>query len=197
MLNQLIAHQKQLDEKINLLEQENGKLKQKLESIESKPPVNVERIDYHFDQLKIERLEGTLNIGLNPSDIAGTEEFSINSKDILPQSQSVDRKYPKLADRLQTRLLTYLDEDIKAVVENTKKQLGVQAEDSYTLFIQQDIRNQLNSRIHYYLQNAERNQQPLPEEELEDSIYQSIKNDMHQAIYAFFSQFPMKGDEQV
>ena len=37
-------------------------------------------LEYKFDQLKVETLEGTLNIGLNPSDLQGIEDFSIPSK---------------------------------------------------------------------------------------------------------------------
>ena len=34
-------------------------------------------MEYKFDQLKVETLEGTLNIGLNPSDLQGIEDFSV------------------------------------------------------------------------------------------------------------------------
>ena len=38
---------------------------------------SIERMEYKFDQLKVETLEGTLNIGLNPSDLQGIEDFSV------------------------------------------------------------------------------------------------------------------------
>ena len=34
-------------------------------------------MEYKFDQLKVETLEGTLNIGLNPSDLQAIEDFSV------------------------------------------------------------------------------------------------------------------------
>lgn len=41
-------------------------LSERLASAESKPMYNVERLEYHFDQLKVEKLDGTLNIGMTP-----------------------------------------------------------------------------------------------------------------------------------
>lgn len=51
--------------------------------IKDKPTTNIERIDYQFDQLKIERLEGTLNIGLNPSDPNSVQNFEVGQTTTL------------------------------------------------------------------------------------------------------------------
>ena len=37
-----------------------------MNSLKEAPSTKIDRIEYKFDQLKIETLEGTLNIGLNP-----------------------------------------------------------------------------------------------------------------------------------
>ncbi|RAP78693.1 hypothetical protein DL346_06415 [Paenibacillus montanisoli] len=44
------------------LEALNGRL----DAAEAKPSYHIDTIQYHFDQLKVEKLDGTLNIGLTP-----------------------------------------------------------------------------------------------------------------------------------
>ncbi|MGD7045241.1 spore germination protein GerPC [Jeotgalibacillus proteolyticus] len=63
---QLAALQQQLTQCMERL----SKIEQKLEERASSPSsVHIEKIEYKFDQLKVETLEGTLSIGLSPSDL--------------------------------------------------------------------------------------------------------------------------------
>ncbi|MCP3026719.1 spore germination protein GerPC [Halobacillus sp. A5] len=63
---------KQMEQQQRLIEE----LTHKLEHLQSREQTKtvIEKIEYHFDQLKIETLEGTLQIGLTPG---GSEEASI------------------------------------------------------------------------------------------------------------------------
>ncbi|MBP3961173.1 spore germination protein GerPC [Paenibacillus lignilyticus] len=59
----------QLDEQqavINRLCKQLEALNARLDAAESKPSYHIDTIQYHFDQLKVEKLDGTLNIGLTP-----------------------------------------------------------------------------------------------------------------------------------
>lgn len=49
-------------------------LSQELTTMRDTPKINVEKIEYKFDQLKVESLDGTLNIGLNPNSLKETIE---------------------------------------------------------------------------------------------------------------------------
>ena len=63
-------------------------LEKQVSEFQNRPPVHIDRMEYKFDQLKVETLEGTLNIGLNPSDLQGIEDFSVPNKmarDLLNQ----------------------------------------------------------------------------------------------------------------
>ena len=52
-------------------------LEKRVSEIQNRTPVHIDRMEYKFDQLKVETLEGTLNIGLNPSDLQGIEDYSV------------------------------------------------------------------------------------------------------------------------
>jgi Spore germination protein GerPC. len=74
-IRQLAAEIERQKKQIRQLEEEKDKIWKEIERIRSRPPLHVEKIDYHFDQLKVERLEGTLNIGINPGQLQDMDEF--------------------------------------------------------------------------------------------------------------------------
>lgn len=50
---------------INRLSQQLDMLNERIMAVENKPYYHVDTIQYHFDQLKVEKLSGTLNIGMS------------------------------------------------------------------------------------------------------------------------------------
>ena len=64
--------------RIHKLEKTMGDLKQEVEKLQKRPAVHVEKVEYHFDQLKVDTLDGVLNIGLSPNDPGNLENLEIN-----------------------------------------------------------------------------------------------------------------------
>lgn len=56
----------ELEEKIKMIEE---KLNQLDQSDEKQSKHTIDKIEYHFDQLKIDHLNGALHIGLSPEDL--------------------------------------------------------------------------------------------------------------------------------
>ena len=184
-VHQLSAQVSKLEQRIRELEQSNYRLQQALDMLKKNPPIHVERIDYHFDQLKIERLEGTLNIGINPLDPEQIDEIFVQKQG---EKFPVD---PKALQRLYERLYLFLDRELPPIIEEEKTALGLKLDQSYTEFIKQDLLKQLKNQIERQL--SKRNANPEPEQE--EEIFETIKRDMVQAVRAFLSQFPLKGDD--
>lgn len=61
LLEQLWHRLNRLEKKISLLKKENQELKEKIEQIQ---PLKIEKIEYKINELKVETLSGTLNVGL-------------------------------------------------------------------------------------------------------------------------------------
>lgn len=78
-----------LEKRIKDLEAQVANLTNEVTAISEKPTVHIDRIDYSFDQLKVETLEGTLNIGLNPEDLSNIEELAINPNSPTQQPQAL------------------------------------------------------------------------------------------------------------
>lgn len=185
---------KQLERQEKLLQQLKKKqlsLQSELEEIKKQPPLRIDRIEYQFDQLKIDRLEGTLNIGLNPQDLQDMDEFSI---DPLPFQQMQGKYFQQMRARIEEELSHYLDHNLPQEIEKIKEKLHVTLDDSYTEFIKQDIRKQLRERIEFYLKQQLQENRTNIESLDEHEIIKKMKTDIADAVQKFFEQFPMKGD---
>ncbi|WP_110114337.1 spore germination protein GerPC [Bacillus sp. CGMCC 1.16541] len=79
-VQQLGAYVQQQDERIRQLENDVCDLQQKLKEFEDTPRTTIEKIEYKFEQLKIDTLDGTLNIGLNPITPENIEDVIINGQ---------------------------------------------------------------------------------------------------------------------
>jgi spore germination protein PC len=53
-------------------------LQTEIAAVKEQKGVRIDRIEYSFDQLKVERLEGTLNIGVAPGGLQSVEDFAVN-----------------------------------------------------------------------------------------------------------------------
>ena len=76
LYDQMYLQHQELSELRSLVTQLSAEVKQ----LKEKPSVTVERLEYKFDQLKVETLEGTLNIGLNPTDLNAIEDLAVPPK---------------------------------------------------------------------------------------------------------------------
>ena len=133
----LAAQIQKMEEKLAKLERENSQLKKTVEKLTKQPPIHIERIDYHFDQLKIEQLEGTLNIGINPKDLQNMDELAIpaiHNHSFPPQRQQ------ELADSLLEQCHAYLENDLTKLIEEKKTAMQIELDESYMNFIKEDIK---------------------------------------------------------
>ena len=113
-------------------------------------------MEYKFDQLKVETFEGTLNIGLNPSDLQGIEDFSVPSKN---GTNALPKERMAMFTELKVPYNEYLDTNLQSIMVDAGQQLKFQVDETYHDFILQDIKRQLPNRIEYYLNQPVKNGQ--------------------------------------
>ena len=194
---QLYQYIEMLNTKIVALEKQVNELSNELTSLKDSPKINVEKIEYKFDQLKVESLDGTLNIGLNPNNLKETiDEFVVDQngktkpvKDLTPYRE-----------RITTEIKTYIEKELPSLIQDNEMQFQRSLEPSYYEMIQQDLLNQMPQRIDFYIENI-----PFIEEKHSDGVWEAkiiskIKHDIQTALYSFMSQAPenmegMKNDE--
>lgn len=182
-LAQIEAMQKQLDA-----------VQKQFDDLQKKPPVHVE---YHFDQLKVSRLDGTLNIGLTPQGQQG----DIDSLETpvpgmwTPPGQQPDEMADQIGT-LQQQALAFMDEDAQSELMRLSLQHQTPLERDQALAVVQDVKAQIKERVHHYARTSPFPQPGRNEERLQwqEDILQKTKKDVLSAFESYL--LARKGSKQ-
>jgi spore germination protein PC len=176
------------ENRIASLEHTIQKLLEEVKQLKDKPSINVEKIEYKFDQLKVENLDGTLNVGLNPSDLAGIEDFAVQNQPVNIPPSPKDQMQRSI--KIEEALYRYLETDLPAIFEETQKRLNVQLDESYLSFIKQDIIKQLPTRIDYHLKSNANKERAGENQDAEVTILELLKKEIQNGIVVFINNLP-------
>lgn len=171
------------DKRIMKLEHELKRLTDELAQLKSKPPIHVDKIEYKFDQLKVESLDGTLNIGLNPNDLNNIDEFAVNNQPIQPAPFLFPGR-EIVVQEIHNDILS----DLENMIQDTEVQLQITLESSYHDFMRQDVERQLHQRINMYFDNlsyAERS--PQQRDNVKEKVTEKVKSDIQTALIQFIT----------
>ncbi|MCM3586099.1 spore germination protein GerPC [Mesobacillus maritimus] len=186
-LHHFVEHQ---STKIKTLEKQLAELQKELSTLKERPPVQVGTIEYKFDQLKVETLEGTLNIGLNPSDLEGISDFTVDNKNIQTPVAPKDQFMRSM--EIENELREYLEGNLPEVFEKTQQKLQFNVDESYYSFIKEDITKQLSSRIATHLNHLPQESKELTED-MKLDIIEKIKGEIQHGVFLFLNQLKEQG----
>ncbi|MFA8438180.1 spore germination protein GerPC [Pueribacillus sp. YX66] len=159
-------------------------LEVELNDIRNEKQMYIDRIEYKFDQLKVERLEGTLNIGLTPQDREAIEQYVVGGN----EDKDVNEVNQELFSRVQQQIFAYLQDDVFENVKEVEEKYNYRLDDPYRRFIIEDIKRQIDKRITMYINNLERKDPKHPEKE--KVVIEKVRNDIHKAIEEFIKHLP-------
>ncbi|KGX92787.1 hypothetical protein N781_15065 [Pontibacillus halophilus JSM 076056 = DSM 19796] len=185
-----------IDKQTDQLEQLSRRVNQledKLNTPTPAPPpgTNIEKIEYHFDQLKIETLEGTLNIGLTPSDGAagtGIEQLSIQEQPFPPKANTADMVKQNLVNGLNQ----YLTDQGPREIQQLSREFGQPFDHDYEQKLLDDIRKQLDARVQHYMAKANVQNGMLGDDDRDDVLNQ-IKDEVRHSLREFMNRHYGKG----
>ena len=183
------------EKKVKALEQKTAQLQQEIALLKERPPVQVGTIEYKFDQLKVETLEGTLNIGMNPGELEGMTDFTVENKHYQPApSPKNGKKITPREAEIEKEILRFLDNDLPSIFAEAREKHHVRADDSLFPFIKEDIIRQLPQRISAHLGTAPGGG-TLNEEALKE-IAEKIKLEIGNGVSLFLQQLQRKEEEE-
>ncbi len=191
---QLDAYLRSQNAKLDELTRTIQQLQKEVAQLKEKNSPSVIRNEYKFDLLKVERLEGTLNIGLNPNGSdSSIEEFAVNQTMDVP---SPEERHPDLFTGIQQKIVHYLDDEAYEVLRGMEEKYAYPLDDPYRRFILDDVKKQIDKRIHYYV-NQHKTAEMEPEQaiEIEQAVIKKVKQDIEKTCEAFIKNLPRKGDE--
>lgn len=176
------------EQRIQTLETTLQKMQETIKQLNEKQSIHVDKIEYKFDQLKVETLEGTLNIGLNPSELAGIEDFAVQNQPLTTPISPKEQMQRSM--KLEEAIYRYIETDLPPIVETAQRKLNVQPNEEYFSFIKQDIIKQLPSRIEHHLNSHSSRNQPSENESSDGLIIDAIKKEIQNGVNVFFSNLP-------
>ncbi|WP_246938663.1 spore germination protein GerPC [Bacillus pinisoli] len=189
-LQQLYQYIQKQQTDINNMQQSIQALQAEIKELKAKPATNIERIEYKFDQLKVETLEGTLNIGLNPYNSDQVEEFAVNQGALnVPPQQAL---LPQIQQRIRQSIHDHLDTNGFETIRAIEQKLAIPQNEAYYDFMIQDVKRQLDGRIQYYLEQTPKEQWGHEERsnDVVEHITVRMKQDIEQAFTAFLQHLP-------
>lgn len=180
------------DQKIKKLESAVSAMMDEIEELKKRPSTTIEKIEYKFDQLKVETLEGTLNIGLNPTVPDQIENFEVDQRGLQVNQVNNTKREEEIFEAVQARLLAFLNEDCVKYIEQLAAQYSYELDDAHKEFIIEDIRKQIDSRIRYYLKQRTYDED-VPVSVLIEDITSKVKQDVERSITYFIQALPKEG----
>lgn len=165
-----------------------------MEELKNKPYTNIERVEYKFDQLKIETLEGVLNIGLNPTDPGSIDQFDVQQKG-LQVSEVHNELKNQIAKQCHDQIMKYLKDECPKEIQDLSKKQGYFIDATYQQLIIEDIKKQVDGRIMYYMQSLRLHDNVDVKQQVE-FVEEKVKEDIRNSVLHFLKHLPneMKGD---
>jgi len=183
-----------LQDRLYQSEQTIQTLQNEIDQLKNDNKMNVGRIEYKFDQLKIERLEGTLNIGLTPKSGEGLlDDLSVGDHPFqMGDEANSNPSYTALNpinDKVTKRVDQFLQTECPKEIQQIERKLEFPLNDNYRLFIIEDIRKQIPFRVTQLIENSGSNsdQSSLPKgyDSLDDYLFETIKVEIRTGIEQF------------
>jgi len=166
------------------LEAKIEQLNMEVTQLKKEPKIHIDKVEYHFDQLKVETLEGTLNIGFSPGNLPEQiEEFRVNGKEFPNQSNVPTRS--ESFQRINKEVNRYLSQDIHQELLGLLQKYHLPDDPDYHQFIVEDIRKQIDHRIQHYIREMQLKLSSDNVEAVEDSIIERVIADIRIAMEDF------------
>ncbi|WP_226037696.1 spore germination protein GerPC [Aquibacillus saliphilus] len=185
------AYMQQQDNRMKELEQRLARIENNENNHSNAKNTTIEKLEYHFDQLKIERLDGTLHIGISPEDLSNVDDLSLNQSPI----NNYQRQVKPVTQQLVEQLDSYLINEGPALLNQLSNEHGLPLNQSYQELIVNDVRKQLPERVAHYEKNARSDAPTQTDQELKELIYEQVQKEINHSLRQFFQNDQPKGDK--
>jgi len=173
-----------LEDQVRLLQEELNELK-------SRPSSSIGKVEYKFDQLKVENLNGTLNIGLNPFSTKEQqiEDFQVDTETLKVNPETETN--PDFYQGILQEMHRYLDEEAYSRILHFEQEERTPLDEMYRQMMVDDIKKQMEHRLPYYLSQVQSYEGISTDPDyLRDVIIQAMKQDIDKAFLSFIQHIP-------
>ncbi|OCT15955.1 hypothetical protein A8709_10060 [Paenibacillus pectinilyticus] len=181
-------------QRIDKLEQTVSKLEADLKSLKDEKRFHIDKIEYNFDQLKVEKLDGTLTIGISPSSLDHIEDFTVNGNQFSKDKDDNTNAGPSSSSDMNP---FYQGGQYQGVAPNGDGGTGPRSPRQTAAQQGQGIQADVASGIEQYLQfgvqadihNLENKYQYALDEDYKDLIIDDIRKQLDTRIQHYVNQY--------
>ncbi|MGG2199448.1 MULTISPECIES: spore germination protein GerPC [Paenibacillus] len=177
-------------ERIRYLESRIDGLEQELDKVKSQDRIRIDKIEYNFDQLKVEKLDGTLNVGIAPAGLGAQniDDLAVGGKTVYTNTARSES-----FERIQKRVDDFLLQAAPAEMEKLQDRYQLHLSEEFQDFMIGDLQGQTGQRIEYYMQSIGGNGQTLLlTQEQEEAIASKVIDDVRSGL----EQYLMKQKDE-
>lgn len=192
-LQQLYSTIQSQQQQLQQLQEAVQRLTAELEDLKRNPPQSIGKVEYKFDQLKVENLNGTLNIGLNPFNSSGEaiEDFDVETETLKVNPEI--QVNPDFYQDILQQVTRYLNEDAYSRIIEIETEQRTVLDDTYRQMMIDDIQKQMEHRLPYYLSQVEQYPEITSNPQyMKEIIVQNMKQDIDKAFLAFIQHVPQQ-----
>jgi len=175
LLGQIIQHLNWQAQKLAQIEHSVQEILHEMKSLQQQQKPAVDKIEYNFDQLKIEKLEGTLNIGITPEKGNTLADFTVNGQPVGERSHEATVETDYLAV-IQSNIYQYLEVELPQEILKLTAAYNIVLDDANKAIVIEDLRKQVDQRIVHYLNDSRSKWQQFVVEKVKADILQGLND---------------------
>lgn len=180
------------NKKVETLENQLEQLQKEIVLLKKEKGIHIDKIEYKFDQLKVERLEGTLNIGITPNGKGTIDEYDIEGNIKEEVAFPVEKNINELTRRVKEDVDEYVANDIEKELMRVVHKYNYPLDSTYKQLIIDDIEKQLDKQIQIYINQLNNNINDHNLTEIKNTIVHKVISDIQQALEKFIQHLPEK-----
>ncbi|WP_068617569.1 spore germination protein GerPC [Paenibacillus tuaregi] len=178
---QIINQLQSIAAKLDQFEETIKGMSQTIEGMKSREPASADRVQYHFDLLKIEKLEGTLNIGTAPGNGQSIDQIAVGDQPAA-SPEAKDSEVADMNQKIKALVLKYIDEEVPGLFDYMLSVHQLTLSDEYKKQVFDDIRRQINDRIAIYAKQVNALPDITDTNQKIDMVTAQLKRDIQTAL---------------
>jgi spore germination protein PC len=192
---QLSAYIELQKQRIDKLEETVTKLQADLDAVKVQKRVHIDKIEYNFDQLKVEKLDGTLTIGISPSSLDNVDDFTVNGASVGKDAGQNPNQNPFVQGQ-GMGIGQSQGQEIgigPMQTDNMRKQQGTEGQAHSGAAMQQDVSRGIAHYLQYGFEsdmlNLENKYQYHLDEDYKELIVDDIRKQLDARIQHYVNQY--------
>jgi spore germination protein PC len=188
-LNQMYRMIGMQSDKILKMENEINALKGLIQKVQETPKQTIGTIEYKFDQLKVENLNGTLVIGLRHGETGEIEDMWVGDKhsENVPVGQPPNGDDTRSeSDTIRRAVNSYIHNEITDALRDQASKQAVHLDSESLRSITEDMDRQAGERIELYVKQGGSSA----------AVTRKIQSDLLMSVKSYLDYFRNKSDEQ-